>query len=175
MTKQSGFLRKASFAAVIAFIVVLSCAVMGCSSEQGSASSSSSSSEPSQTNSNTYVLDGDIAVELLLDYSAGTGFEWVVTVDDQSVVSISDQRTEDASSTDEPIGGGPLCDHVVLWAGAPGKATVTCELVRPWEENVEPAETLTYVFEVDETGQITFLADESDYEGGNPPEPITFS
>lgn len=161
-----------AFALVAALIVVLGLA--GCSSEPTDNPSADTSSSSDTNPDNMYVLDGDIAVELLLDYSAGTGFEWVVTVDDQSVVTIADQWTEDASDTDEPVSGGPLCDHVMLWAGNPGKATVTCELVRPWEDGAA-MQTFTYVFEVDETGQLAFLPDESDFEGGNAPEQVTFS
>lgn len=108
-----------------------------------------------------YYLDGDETFVLYLDYSAGTGYEWVCTADPDSVLAVGEPQTEDMAKG-EPIDGGPMRDSVIVSSKNPGKATVTCKLVRSWEDG-PAAETQTFVFEVDEDLQMKFIRQESNY------------
>lgn len=166
----------AAFAAIT--VIALAVCLGGCASSNPIQSDEPSTETvapgPNTDPGQTAVLDGNILVEIALDYSSGTGFEWTCTVDDESVLGLGDSWTDSASDTDEPVSGGPIRDHFLLWSVGPGTATVTCELVRPWEDS-EPAETVTYVFSVDENQQITYLPDESDIGSQNPPEFVSLS
>ena len=136
------------------------------SNSDASDSSKSSSSEPSTSSQSgkrerIYYLDGDETFVLYLDYSAGTGYEWKCSADPDSVLTVGEPQTEDMAKG-ELIDGGPLRDSVVVSSRNPGKATVTCELVRSWEDG-PAAETQTFVFEVDEDLQMKFIRQESNY------------
>ena len=137
------------FAAVLAAALF---ALAGCASGENGSSSSGE----------TVTLDAEGVMFVQLKYSAGTGFEWECSVAPEGVLSIVSQETVDASNTDEPITGGPLCDYVTVRAIAPGHAVLTCQLCRPWE-NGEPAEEQTFDFTVDDKLQITFNPEASDY------------
>ena len=136
------------------------------SNSDASDSSKSSSSKPSTSSQSgkrerIYYLDGDETFVLYLDYSAGTGYEWKCSADPDSVLAVDEPQTEDMAKG-ELIDGGPLRDSVVVSSKNSGKATVTCELVRSWEDG-PAAETQTFVFEVDEDLQMKFIRQESNY------------
>ena len=138
----------------------------GPSNSGASGSTSSSNSDPSASSQSgkserVYYLDGDETFVLYLDYSAGTGYEWVCSADPDSVLAVGEPQTEDMAKG-ELIDGGPLRDSVVVSSKNPGKATVTCELVRSWEDG-PAAETQTFVFKVDEDLQMKFIRQESNY------------
>lgn len=157
-------MKRFPFSSVVVIAFVVACAAMfalaGCS---GKGETPAPDPDPS-----IEVVDGEGAVEVALDYNAGTGFEWECTLEPEGVLMMADQWTEDMAD-DELIAGGPLRDYVLLRAVAPGTATLTCTLARSWEDG-EHAETQTYVFEVDDNLQIVFLDDESDYV--NEPERV---
>lgn len=131
------------------------------SDSRNSNSSGSSASSQSGKRERVYYLDGDETFVLYLDYSAGTGYEWECSADPDSVLTVSEPQTEDMAKG-EPIDGGPLRDSVVVSSKNPGKATVTCKLVRSWEDS-PAAETQTFVFEVDEDLQMKFIRQESNF------------
>ncbi len=156
-------LRSAGFAAILfVMLFAMMLAMSGCGKGGGKA-------DPEPDPGEVVALDAEGAVEVSLDYAAGTGYEWVCTVEPEGVLSIQSQDTVDMTEGDEPIDGGPLRDYVMLRAAGPGKATLTCNLERSWEEG-KPAETQTFVFDVNEDLQIQFLEDESDFV--NPPERV---
>ena len=146
---------RTALAAAFAIACVLIIAMVGCSGK-GASTNPDPEPEPDEV-----VLDAEGAMEVALDYSAGTGYAWECELEPEGVLSIADEWSADMSE-DEPIDGGPMRDYVLLRAVEPGKATLTCELVRSWEEE-DPVETQVYVFEVDDALQITFMRDESDY------------
>ena len=103
-----------------------------------------------------------------LDYNAGTGYEWQCTLSgDEGALFIASEDDEDLAK-DQNIDGGPLRHWVTMRAAKPGNAVLTCELVRPWEKDTEPAETQAYSFTVDSNLQIQFNAADSTYQ--NEPE-----
>ena len=107
----------------------------------------------------TTDLEGRYAVAL--DYNAGTGYQWECSVEPEGVFDIIGIATRDASE-DKNI-GGQLRDYVNIIARAPGKATLTCELKRSWEEGVEPVEVQTFVFEVNGGLSMKFVPEESSF------------
>ena len=128
-------------------------ALVGCAGN--APSPSSGSGEPVK-------LDNEGVMMVPLDYSAGTGFGWQCELSgDKDALFIADEYDEDLAK-DEHIDGGPLRHWVTLRASAPGSATLTCNLVRPWEDG-EPAETQVYVFDVNADLQILFEAEHSTY------------
>ena len=143
------------------------------SSTAPSAASSSDSSQKSESSSgDVEILDNQGGVEVYLDYYAGTGYEWECSIDPEGVLGIARQETMDTSK-DKNITGGSLRDVVTLIANSPGTAALTCELKRPWETGVEPAEVQTFVFTVDSDLQIDFDEKASDF--AVPPAQISFS
>lgn len=175
-------LNPAMFATLALTTLLAALALAGCTQSEPSSSStpasgSSSSSTPvsssavssAETSSTTGgeidVVGAEGIYVVALDYNAGTGFEWQCTVEPEGVFYIVDQNTKDASDydPDNPTTGGPLVDYVTVRASGPGTATLTCQLVRPWEEDEEPAEVQTFTFTVDEALGMDFLAEESSF------------
>ena len=145
--------------AVIALCVLAAFGLVGCSGNQQSGSSSSGS---------LVTLDAEGVVMVPLDYNAGTGYEWQCTLSgDEGALFIASEDDEDLAK-DQNIDGGPLRHWVTMRAAKPGNAVLTCELVRPWEKDTEPAETQAYSFTVDSNLQIQFNAADSTYQ--NEPE-----
>ena len=152
-----------TIAGMLAFVLMgVACvALAGCSDGKGTPSSSGG----------IETVDAEGVAIIGLDYAAGTGYEWHCTLPDDNpqVLVIADEGDKDlADDSDEPIDGGPMRHSVVLRAANPGTAELVCELVRPWEENEDPAEVQVYSFTVDNDLQITFNAKDSVYE--NEPE-----
>ena len=147
----------------IALSLLAAFALAGCA---GNSQGSSSSSD------DVVVLDAEGVVSVSLDYNAGTSYEWRCTLSgDEDALWITDEGDKDLAEG-QHIDGGPLQHWVTMRAANPGTAVLTCELVRPWEKDVEPAETQVYVFSVDENLQIDFDDTESTFEnwpeqGGN--------
>ncbi len=150
-------------ATAVVFSIVLAGLASCASQPAGSSSSPASSIE---------VLGAEGVTSVVLDYNAGTGFEWQCTVEPEGVLGIAYEDDISASGNDEakePITGGPMQHVVTLRASNPGQATLACNLVRPWETDAEPAETQTFVFTVDSNLQIRFESDQSTYQ--HTPEP----
>jgi predicted secreted protein len=135
-------------AIVVALCALTTCALCGCAGNQQQSSSSDSEAD---------------VISVALDYSAGTGYEWQCTLSgDEDALTVVKETDEDLAK-DENIDGGPLQHQVTMKAAHPGTTVLTCELVRPWEKDVEPAETQVYNFTVDDNLQITFNAGKSTY------------
>ncbi len=134
------------------------------SADSGAAFSSSSESDAKseQSSDDIVALDGQGGMEVYLDYNAATGYEWKCSIEPEGVIGIAYQETQDASE-DKDITGGLLRDVVTLIANSPGTATLTCELRRPWETDVEPAEVQTFVFTVEPDLQISLDEDASSF------------
>lgn len=133
----------------------------GCSQQNPSSSSNNSSAEEASSGEEV-LLDAEGVFIIALDYNAGTGYEWVCRVEPEGPFFIQSQDTESTETSKEPISGGGLRDYVTVRAAEPGKATLTCELIRPWEDS-EPAEVQTFVFDVNKTLDMHFIAEESNY------------
>ena len=71
-----------------------------------------------------------------LYFAGGTGYSWVAGGFDQSIVSMSDQRSRPVTGTDA-VGAKQLCT-MKFTALKPGRTRVTFELKRAWE-TTEPA------------------------------------
>ena len=155
---------------LLAILCLATCfALTACKLPAQTSSSPSSVSPNSSDEPITTDLEERYAV--LLDYNAGTGYEWVCTVEPEDIFDIIGTHTENMSDSKESTTGGPMRDYVNIIARAPGKATLTCELKRSWEDE-EPAEVQTFVFEVNGGLGMTFIPEESSYVN----EPVeTFS
>ena len=145
--------------ATIAFCALAAFALAGCAGSQQT---------PSSSSSDVVTLDAEGVISVYLDYNAGTGYEWQCKLSgDTDALGIVNEWDKNLAE-DENISGGPLQHCVTMRAAKPGNVVLTCELVRPWEKDVEPAETQVFSFTVDSDLQIHFNADESTYE--NEPE-----
>jgi len=91
-------------------------------------------------------VDGVTGVELEvgktfvseLYFAGGTGFQWIATGYDESIVKITEQRSRPVRGTDAP-GARQLCT-MNFTAQKPGRTRITFELRRPWETGVAPVE-----------------------------------
>lgn len=74
-----------------------------------------------------------------LNFNGGTGYSWVATGYDESIVKMAEQRTRPIRGTDAV---GALQLHTMNFVGVkPGRTRITFELRRPWETAEKPAET----------------------------------
>ena len=149
MKKRSSLL---VFTMIALLAGVMALALAGCSS-QGSSSASSASSGSSGASSSESVEDAQSVVEISLEYSAGTGFEWTYEVEPEGNVTFVDKTTE-SKAKDSTIAGGPLVDTFTFRAARPGEVTITFKLARSWEDG-DPAEEQVYCFAIDNQLQMT--------------------
>lgn len=154
-------------AAALAAVALAACASGGSSSAASSASASGSSSASTSASSSSddtvVVLDGNLFVEILLDYNAGTGYEWTYTAEPEGVLSEIDRTTE-GDDGGEPVDGAPLTEAFVFITNQPGEVVLTFNLVRPGEEDAEPAETQVYAFTVDNEMSAVLNPYKSDFD-----------
>lgn len=146
-------------------LVVALFALAGCTSQaasSGSGSSASSTSGAASSSSGTTVLDAEDAVEITLDYNAGTGYQWVYAMDPEGVVSESNKNTNNKAEN-SAVAGGPLSDVYTFRAVAPGEVVLTFKLVRNWEDS-DPAETQIYAFTVSKDLKMTLNPYKSDFK-----------
>ena len=90
---------------------------------------------------------------IMLNFNAGTGYQWFCELDNDEVMEIVSQETEDIA--EEGIVGGPLKETVVLKAKAAGTTVLTCTLARSWEESGSAAEVAAYEFSVADDLSVT--------------------
>ena len=135
---------KILFGVLIAGVLVLA----GCSSQASSSTqgSSQSSGSPSSSSSGLVNVDAEDIVSILLDYNAGTGYEWTYTAEPANVVSFEGKATEDLAKG-QALAGGALRDTFTFRAAQAGEVVLTFELKRSWNDDV--AETAVYAFTVD--------------------------
>ena len=81
-------------------------------------------------------------------YSAGTGYGWEVAgVKPAGALTALGGSSIPAGATTSgghPILGGGRTALLLFRAAAPGRATVTLVLRRPWEKNVKPAQSAVF-------------------------------
>ena len=90
---------------------------------------------------------------ITLNFNAGTGYQWFCELDNDEVMEIVSQKTEDIAA--EGIVGGPLKDTVALRAKAAGTTVLTCTLARSWEGSGTAAEVASYEFAVADDLSVT--------------------
>ena len=74
-----------------------------------------------------------------LNFNGGTGYSWIATGYDESIVKMAEQRTRPIRGTDA-VGAPQL--HTMNFVGVkPGRTRITFELRRPWETTEPPAQT----------------------------------
>lgn len=81
-------------------------------------------------------------VSYTLPYSAGTGYGWVVEIEDESVAKLVDVISY-SGYIDPMLCGGPMRDFVTVKGVAEGTTTISFKLVRPWEPD-SPAEEQSF-------------------------------
>ena len=143
----------------------------GSSGSSSASSSAASSDTASQSSSDVDVLDASDTVYISLDYSAGTGYQWECTADQEGVLEQVDKTTENRA--EEGVVGGTLRDTFTFRAQSPGEVVLTFNLVRPWEKDAQPAETQVYAFTVTKFSEVNLDRDKSDFK--LEPEWITYS
>lgn len=149
---------------VIAIVAALAAlvALSACSSGGGSSSSSSSASPSSASSSSSVTkTDSEDVVTIGLDYNAGTGYEWICTVEPEDAVTDLGRTTEDLAA-DKTIAGGPLRDNFTFRAAKPGEVTITFNLIRSWEG--DPADTQVYAFTISDDLKMTLNPYKSNFE-----------
>lgn len=151
--------------------VALMATLAACSPENAQSSSSSgtaqagsasiSASSPAAADSPVSTAGAEGVVTVALDYNAGTGYEWVCTVEPEGIVEQVDKKTEDLAEG-ESISGGGLRDLYTFRAKKSGAVVITCDLVRSWEDG-DPAETQKFAFTVDANLGLTLNPYKSDF------------
>ncbi|MBP3884419.1 MAG: protease inhibitor I42 family protein [Olsenella sp.] len=91
-------------------------------------------------------------VEVVLPYSAGTGYTWTCETDN-NILELQGISTVDLAA--EGVAGGPLEDHFVLVGKGAGSVRATFRLSRAWEPT-ESDETLVCSFSVSNDLTVTF-------------------
>lgn len=81
---------------------------------------------------------------ITLDSNATTGYSWQAP-ERTSCVSLSSHRYEAPGSS---LAGAPGKEHFEFTARSPGKENLLFRYLRPWENNVPPAQTATFAIEV---------------------------
>lgn len=155
------FLALLSTVAVAGLVACSSAASSSAASSSGSGSSSSSAAS-----SDIETVGAESVFDIMLDYNAGTGYQWTYTADTEGVLMFVEQFTEDKA--DPGVVGGPLREHFVFRSQAPGEVVLTFKLARSWETGQEPAETQVYAFTVDKDLQAVLDPAKSNYK--NAPE-----
>ena len=83
-----------------------------------------------------------------LPANAGTGYEWTCEIDDTKIAELVNSEVVEETS-EEPTAGGPVEYKFTFLAKSQGTVSIAFKLVRPWEEDAEPAEWITHRFKVD--------------------------
>lgn len=95
----------------------------------------------------------DGALQLFLSGNASTGFLWVPTIGDASIIRVTDNGYE--SETETKLVGAPSIYHFTVDALKPGRSTLSLEYKQPWEGGTTSGITIHYIVNVDESGQPT--------------------
>ena len=132
--------------AALMSLLLVSCAQPSASSSSSTSTTSSSSSEAAQTSSSVDMTSSeaiaaatDDTMIIDLNYNAGTGYEWKWELDPEGIIEIASEGDLDMGEDAEEIAGGPLSHSMIVRAVSPGSATLTCQLVRDWEQGMDPA------------------------------------
>ena len=135
----------------------------GTSSVSSAATSSSTSSATlsSAASSSTAAGSGDV-VQIALDYSAGTGYEWQSSIEPEGVVAEVGKETENKAAGQNTTGGA-LSDLYTFRAVAPGEVVITFKLERSWEKG-EAAEEQVYAFTVSNDLKMILNPYKSDFD-----------
>jgi inhibitor of cysteine peptidase len=131
-------------------------ALLGCSSDSSSdsttsttaADSSSTTTEASSNDGPVVTEPGPVSIEVggraTLELAANptTGYQWELAAEpDTSIVTIVSDTYVAPDSTAMGAGG---TQRMVVEGVAPGTASIELRYVRPWESDVEPAETASF-------------------------------
>jgi predicted secreted protein len=159
---------KLVFAALMVLAVAAALALVACSSSASSSASSASTASSASSGATSSVSASSTAtgsedvVNIALDYSAGTGYEWQCAVEPDGVVKEVGKETEDLAKG-QNTAGGSLRDIYTFRAVAPGEVVITFKLERPWEEG-EAAEEQVYAFTVSSDLKMVLNPYKSDFE-----------
>lgn len=88
-------------------------------------------------------LGDKIEVELIS--ASGTGYNWICTQQPAPLLKIEGVKRE---QVERALGGQQKQIHTFS-TDSPGKVQITCNLVRPWERDSKPAQTVKIDLEVE--------------------------
>ncbi len=81
-----------------------------------------------------------------------TGYLWQYTMSEQGIVAETSNAYEDGNIPGTTGAGGVF--QFTFEGIAPGETDLYFEYIRPWEEGIEPASTVTYHIVVNQNNQI---------------------
>jgi len=105
---------------------------------------------------------------IVLTENPTTGYQWKYKASTEGILTV--EKDEFVAPTTDAMGAGGV--HVWVFTGAKeGDVTLTFEYARSWEEGVMPDATITYVFHVDASLNVTQTSVDGDFAAYNPLAP----
>jgi inhibitor of cysteine peptidase len=124
--------------AAVGLLTAVACATMlgfGCGSEPQALSLTV------DDDGSTIEVQPDQEVVVILGGNPTTGYGWTVASVDEAVLAPTGEPSYEQESTDETLVGGGGTFTLTFQAKAPGKTELELAYARPWETDVDPAET----------------------------------